>query len=114
MEILQANRILSNLRSAVVARDRERHTRHVHMTDQDALLLFHAHHEQVPFVLSGHQHGVRWKRLVDTSNAEAQEDRKQLGGGEVADLPAQERTAASDESPGRVSLGWCARQDLNL
>lgn len=79
MEILQANRILSNLRSAVVARDRERHTRHVHMTDQDALLLFHAHHEQVPFVLSGHQHGVRWKRLVDTSNAEAQEDRKQLG-----------------------------------
>lgn len=48
MEILQANGILLELRSVAVARDKERHPRPVHVTDQDALLLFNAHHEQFP------------------------------------------------------------------
>jgi isoamylase len=53
------------------------------------LLLFNAHHEPLPFVLPAHQRGVRWEILLDTSDAEEPEDRKQLRGGEAFDLKAR-------------------------
>lgn len=72
-----------------MARHEARRTRLVHVTDQDALLLFNVHHEQFPFVVSARQRGVRWEILVDTGGAEEQEDRKQLRGGEAFDLNAR-------------------------
>ena len=53
------------------------------------LLLFNAHHEQLPFVLPAHQRGVRWERLLDTSDPESLDDHRQLRGGKTYDLNAR-------------------------
>ncbi len=57
MKILRPNESLSSLRPARMLRH-ERDARPAHVTDQDVLLLFNAHHEQFLLVLSTHQHGV--------------------------------------------------------
>lgn len=53
------------------------------------LLLFNSHHEPFQFTLPAHQRGVRWERLLDTSDTETSEDRKQLRGGKTYDLNAR-------------------------
>lgn len=54
------------------------------------LLLFNAHHEQVPFILPSHQSDMQWKRLLDTSEPEESvEDRQRFQEKEAYDLRAR-------------------------
>jgi glycogen operon protein len=59
------------------------------IVDDTFVILLNAHHERLPFVLPGHQRGVRWEVVVDTRTSDGRRRHRPLRPGESYELEAR-------------------------
>jgi glycogen operon protein len=75
------------------------------VVDDDLLLLFNAHHEDIPFILPGFRSQRRWHVAVDTARKRAETSGRRFAPGDVYALEARSMVLlAQPRAPGDVSV----------